>query len=57
VTISQQVSPSLLLDVSASNFQKALVGERGMIRNEMGMHSRLEIVDMQGSPCVPISQQ
>jgi hypothetical protein len=38
MTISLLSSPSLLLDVSAGNCQRALVVESGMIRNMMGMH-------------------
>jgi hypothetical protein len=38
--------------VSAGYFQKAVAGESGMIRTEMGMHNRSEMVAMYGKPCV-----
>jgi hypothetical protein len=41
-TISCQVSPDLLLRVSAGTCQKALVDESGIIRTQMGMHNRSE---------------
>jgi hypothetical protein len=53
VLISRQVSLASLLDVSASNCQRALVDESGVIRTQMGMHNRSKIVTVQGSPCVP----
>jgi hypothetical protein len=51
-----QVSLALLLDVSAGNFQRALVYESAMLRNQMGMHSISEMFTMQGPPCAPTSQ-
>jgi hypothetical protein len=50
--ISRQVSPASLLGVSASNFQRALVDESATIGNQMGMHTRSEMVAVKGSPCV-----
>jgi hypothetical protein len=40
--ISRQVSPALLLDISADIFQRALADEPGMIRTQMGTHDRSE---------------
>jgi hypothetical protein len=40
----REVSSASLLDVSAGNFQRTLVDESGMIRNQMGTHNRSEIV-------------
>jgi hypothetical protein len=50
--ISHQVSPALLLRVSVGNCQRALVDESGMVRIQMGTHSRLEMVTVHGTPCV-----
>jgi hypothetical protein len=52
-----QVSPASLLDVPASNCQRALVDESGMITNQVGKHDRSEMVVVQGSPCVPTPQR
>jgi hypothetical protein len=49
--ISHQVSSALLLDISAVNCKRAVVNESGMIRNQMGMHNRSEMVPVQESPC------
>jgi hypothetical protein len=46
----------LLLDVSAGYCQRALVDESGMIRKQMGMHIRSEMVALQGLPCAPTPQ-
>jgi hypothetical protein len=51
MAICHQVSPALLLGVSAGNCQRALVYESGMIRTQMEMHSRSEIVAVYGMPC------
>jgi hypothetical protein len=42
--ISCQISPALLLDVAAGNCKRDLVDESGMIRTQMGMHNRSEMV-------------
>jgi hypothetical protein len=55
--ISPKVSPASLLVVYAGKFATALVDKREMIRNQMGMHSRSEVVVVQGSPCAPTPQQ
>jgi hypothetical protein len=49
--ISRQVSPPSLLDVSAYNFLRALVDEAGMIRAQIGTHSRSEIIAVHGTLC------
>jgi hypothetical protein len=41
-TISRQVSPASLLDVSAGNCQRALVDSSGLLINEMGTLKRSE---------------
>jgi hypothetical protein len=46
--ISCQVSPALLLDVSAGYCQRTLVNVSGMIRAQMGMHNRSEMVKCLG---------
>jgi hypothetical protein len=51
MAISLQVSPALLPDVSANNCRRALVDESGMIRTQMGMHNRSEMVAVLGAPC------
>jgi hypothetical protein len=51
--IFRQVSPALLLDISARYFLRTLVDESGMIRNHIGMHNRSEMVTVNGSPCAP----
>jgi hypothetical protein len=50
--ISHQVSPDLLLGVSAGYCRRAMVGESGMIRTQMGMHNRSVMVAVYGMPCV-----
>jgi hypothetical protein len=52
MAISHQVSPASLLDVSADNHQRALVDETEIIRAQIGIHNRLEMVTVQGLPCV-----
>jgi hypothetical protein len=52
-TVSHQVSPALLLDVSAYNCRRALVDESEIIGNQMAMHDRSEMDTVQGSPCSP----
>jgi hypothetical protein len=42
MVISPQVSPCLLLGVSAGIFQRALVNESEMIRTHMGTQNRSE---------------
>jgi hypothetical protein len=37
------ISCDLIIGVSAAYYQKALVGESGIIRTQMGMHSRSEV--------------
>jgi hypothetical protein len=32
---------------------RALVDELGMIRNQMGIHNKTEMVTVQGAPCAP----
>jgi hypothetical protein len=44
-------SPASLLDVSAGYCQKALIGESGMIRAQMGKHNRSVMVAVYGTPC------
>jgi hypothetical protein len=46
--IYRHVSPTSLLSVSAGYFQKAVVDELGMIRTQMGKHSRSVIVAVNG---------
>jgi hypothetical protein len=46
MAISHQVSPTLLLDVCAGNCQRALVDESEIIRNQIQMHSRSEMVTL-----------
>jgi hypothetical protein len=41
-----QVSPASLLDVFTGNFQKGLVDELGMIRNQMRVQNRSEMVEV-----------
>jgi hypothetical protein len=56
--ICHQVSPALLLGISAGYFQKAVVSESGMIRTQMGKLSRSVIVAVYGTPCaIPPSKQ
>jgi hypothetical protein len=57
VAISHRVSLALLLDVTVGNCWRALVGESGMIRNQMEMHTISEMVVVQGSPCARTPQQ
>jgi hypothetical protein len=52
-TIFHQVSPALLLDISAGNCQRALVDVSGMVRTQMGMHNISEMVAVQVPPCAP----
>jgi hypothetical protein len=40
--ISHQVSPALILGISAGIFQRALVDEAGMIRTQMRMYNKSE---------------
>jgi hypothetical protein len=51
MAISRQVSPHLLLGVSAGYFQRTLVGESRMIRTWMGKHNRSVMVAMYGTHC------
>jgi hypothetical protein len=44
IAISRQVSPASLLDISAGNFQRALMNESGSIRSQMGAHNRSRVV-------------
>jgi hypothetical protein len=44
MAFSRQISPTSLLDVSASNCQKSLVDETRMIRNLKGKHNNSEMV-------------
>jgi hypothetical protein len=41
-----QVSPASLLDVSTGNCQKGLVDELGIIRNQMRVQNRSEMVEV-----------
>jgi hypothetical protein len=50
--ISRQVSPALILGVSAGYCQRALVDGTGMIRTQMGKHNRSVMVAVYGTPCV-----
>jgi hypothetical protein len=43
--------PASLLDVSAGYCQRALIGESGMIRAQMGKHSRSVMVAAYEIPC------
>jgi hypothetical protein len=52
MAISHQVSTALLPDVSAGYCQRALVNESGIVRTQMGMHKRSEMVTVHGMPCV-----
>jgi hypothetical protein len=45
--------PLLRYWMSVLLFDWALVDESGMIRTQMGMHNRSEMVAVQGSPCLP----
>jgi hypothetical protein len=49
---SHQDSPALLPDVSAGYWDTAVVDESGMIRTQMGMHNRSEMVTLLGTPCL-----
>jgi hypothetical protein len=49
--ISLQVSPDLLLGVSAGYCQRALVRESGMISTQTRKHNRTEMVAVYGTPC------
>jgi hypothetical protein len=49
-----QISPPSVLDVSAGNWQRALVDESGMIRTQIRMHNKSEMVAVQGSPSSPV---
>jgi hypothetical protein len=51
MAISFQVSPALLPDVSVGYCQRAVVDKSGMIRTQMGMHNRSEMVAVLGMPC------
>jgi hypothetical protein len=53
----RQVSPASLVGVSVDDCQRALVDESGMIRNQMGMENRSDMVAVQGSPCAPTLQE
>jgi hypothetical protein len=53
LAISGQVSPALLIGVSAGNCQRFLVDESSIIRTQMGTHNGSEIVEVRRSPCVP----
>jgi hypothetical protein len=44
IVIYRQVSLALLLDVSACSCQRVLVDESEIIRNQMGMHNKSEMV-------------
>jgi hypothetical protein len=45
-----RVSSPSLLGVSAGYCQRAVVGESGMIRTQMGKHNRLIMVAVYGTP-------
>jgi hypothetical protein len=51
--ISRHISSASLLDVSASNCQRALVDKSGMIKHQIVTHNRSEIVAVYWSPCAP----
>jgi hypothetical protein len=51
--MSLPVSPTSLLDISADNCKGDVMDESGMIRNQMGIYYRSEMVAVQGSPCAP----
>jgi hypothetical protein len=53
VSISLQVSPALLLHISDGNWQRALLDKSGMLRNQMGIHSKSEMVAVKELPCAP----
>jgi hypothetical protein len=44
IVISRQVSLALQLDVSVCTCQRVLVDESEIIRNQMGMHNKSEMV-------------
>jgi hypothetical protein len=44
--------PASLLGVSAGYCQRSVLGESGMIRTQMGKHSRSVVVAVYGTPCV-----
>jgi hypothetical protein len=48
---SGQVSPALLLGVSAGYSHRAVVGESGMIRTYLGKRKRSVMVSVYGTPC------
>jgi hypothetical protein len=53
VSVSRQVYPASLIDTSVSYCQKALVGESGMTRTNVGKHNkRSVVVAMYGTTCV-----
>jgi hypothetical protein len=39
-------------EMSTGYYQRALVDESGMIKNQMGMHNRSEMFAVPGTPCV-----
>jgi hypothetical protein len=43
-TVSRRLSPALVLDVCAGDCQKALLKESGMIKIQVRMHNRSEMV-------------
>jgi hypothetical protein len=46
-----QVSPALILGVSAGYYQRALVGASGMVRTNMGKHIRSDMAAVHGMSC------
>jgi hypothetical protein len=44
--------PASLLGFSVSHCHRALVDELGIIRTQMGMHTRSEMVTVYGTSCV-----
>jgi hypothetical protein len=55
--ISHEVYPASLLDVSAGNFQRALVDDSETIKTLMATRNRSKMVAVQGSPYAPAPLQ
>jgi hypothetical protein len=56
--IYRQVSPALLLRLSAGYCQRALVGKLGMTGSQMGKYKRQVMVAEYGTSCaIPFSKQ
>jgi hypothetical protein len=52
-TISRQVSPACVVDVSDDNFQRAVVDESGIIRSQLGRHNKSKWSQCKGRLAYP----